>query len=208
MARKTKTDAESTRQNLLDAAEILFFEKGVSGTTLEEIATAAGVTRGALYWHFANKGDLFVAMHARVALPLDEMADAILEQDNPLIALRDYWARAIEYLCECEHTRRVVDILLRKCEYIQEIDQIATCTNAWVTQSVALMEQAFDKAKRQGLIPEEVDPHCAALSLCSMVTGLTYLWLSMPTFIDMKKQSPQMLNQFFGALCLRQDTAA
>ena len=208
MARKKKADAETTRQNLLDAAEILFFEKGVSGTSLEEIAKAAGVTRGAFYWHFANKGDLFAAMHARVTLPLDEMADALLEQDNPLIALRDYWTRAIEYLCECEHTRRVVDILMRKCEYIQEIDPIATCTNAWVVQSVALMEQAFDKAKRQGLIPEEVDPHCAALGLCSLVTGLTYLWLTLPALIDMKKQSPQILNQFFGALCLQQDTAA
>jgi len=48
MARKKKADAETTRQNLLDAAEVLFFEKGVSGTSLEEIAKAAGVTRGAL----------------------------------------------------------------------------------------------------------------------------------------------------------------
>lgn len=59
MARKTKQQAEETRQEILDAAIKTFSERGVSATSLADIAKAAGVTRGAIYWHFKNKVDLF-----------------------------------------------------------------------------------------------------------------------------------------------------
>jgi TetR/AcrR family acrAB operon transcriptional repressor len=56
MVRRTKEEAAATRDSILDAAEILFAKNGVSRTTLQHIATAAGVTRGAIYWHFVDKG--------------------------------------------------------------------------------------------------------------------------------------------------------
>lgn len=54
MARKTREEAEQTRYLLLDTAEQLFSEKGVSKTTLADIASAAGLTRGAVYWHLTS----------------------------------------------------------------------------------------------------------------------------------------------------------
>lgn len=71
--RRTKEEAERTRCELLAAAERLFLEQGVAHTSLEQIARAAGVTRGALYWHFANKADLFHAMLEQVRLPPEQM---------------------------------------------------------------------------------------------------------------------------------------
>ncbi|MEX9938543.1 multidrug efflux transporter transcriptional repressor AcrR, partial [Providencia rettgeri] len=59
MARKTKQQALETRQHILDVALRLFSQQGVSSTSLAAIAKAAGVTRGAIYWHFKNKSDLF-----------------------------------------------------------------------------------------------------------------------------------------------------
>ncbi len=59
MARKTKQEAQETRQHILDVALRLFSQQGVSSTSLGEIAKAAGVTRGAIYWHFKDKSDLF-----------------------------------------------------------------------------------------------------------------------------------------------------
>ena len=71
MARRTKEDALATREALLDAAELVFEQRGVSRTSLSDIAKAAGVTRGAVYWHFKDKADLFNAMMERVTLPLE-----------------------------------------------------------------------------------------------------------------------------------------
>lgn len=60
--RRTKEDAEKTRQALLASAERLFLAKGVMQTSLNDIAYEAGVTRGALYWHFENKARLLHQM--------------------------------------------------------------------------------------------------------------------------------------------------
>ena len=48
MARRTKEDAEATRNKLLDAALEVFYAKGVAGASLTDVAVAASVTRGAV----------------------------------------------------------------------------------------------------------------------------------------------------------------
>lgn len=56
---------EHTRSLLLDAAEDVFAEKGFTPATLDEIASVAGYTKGAIYKHFATKEDLFLAVNDR-----------------------------------------------------------------------------------------------------------------------------------------------
>ena len=62
MARKTKEEALTTRAHIIDAARRVFHAEGVNRSTLDKVAQAAGVTRGAVYWHFANKTELFLAV--------------------------------------------------------------------------------------------------------------------------------------------------
>jgi TetR/AcrR family transcriptional regulator, acrAB operon repressor len=59
MARKTAEEAARTRSAIVDAALGLFAERGFAGAQLEEIAARASVTRGALYHHFTDKGELY-----------------------------------------------------------------------------------------------------------------------------------------------------
>jgi AcrR family transcriptional regulator len=51
-----------TRQHLLDAAAVVFARHGFHGATLDEVASTAGFTKGAVYSNFKNKDDLFVAL--------------------------------------------------------------------------------------------------------------------------------------------------
>ena len=90
MARRTRKAALETRSRILDAAERVFSRRGVSRTSLDDIARAAGVTRGAIYWHFKDKADLFGAMLGRVALPMEEMLQRTSEAagDDPLAHVR------------------------------------------------------------------------------------------------------------------------
>lgn len=66
MVRRTKEEAQATRNLILDTAEVVFHERGVSRRTLNDIAQAAGLTRGAIYWHFQDKADFFNAMTQRI----------------------------------------------------------------------------------------------------------------------------------------------
>jgi AcrR family transcriptional regulator len=56
---------QRTRDLLLDAAKEVFAQKGFEGASLEEIAEAAGYTRGAIYKHFGSKEELFLAVNKR-----------------------------------------------------------------------------------------------------------------------------------------------
>ncbi len=80
--RRTKAEAEETRRGILSAAERLFEAKGLAATSLEEIAAEAGVTRGAVYWHFTNKADLVIALLADAPLFHEDML-ALLAEDDP-----------------------------------------------------------------------------------------------------------------------------
>lgn len=82
--RKTKAEAEKTRQDLLDAALEIFYHNGVTNTSLQAIAEQAGVTRGALYWHFKNKEDLFDALFERHFSPFMQQIERIFELEGML----------------------------------------------------------------------------------------------------------------------------
>ena len=85
MVRRTKEDALATREAIMEAAAVLFEQQGVSGTTLQHIATAAGVTRGAIYWHFIDKSALFTALMERAKMPM-ETAMMVLDREDTVWA--------------------------------------------------------------------------------------------------------------------------
>jgi AcrR family transcriptional regulator len=76
-----KEKQEKTRQRLLDAAEQVFLRRGLQGSSVEEITTEAGFTRGAFYSNFKSKDELFVELlHARVYDRYAEMAEEAQRQ--------------------------------------------------------------------------------------------------------------------------------
>ena len=123
MARKTKAEAEATRESLLDAAESMFMEKGVARASLEEIARTAGVTRGAVYWHFRNKQDILDAMLERVRAPLGEMLDEAAISQDSLTNLKHLCVIALSKLAEDEQYFRVYYILFHRNESDQALNK-------------------------------------------------------------------------------------
>lgn len=72
------TETQGTRSRLLAVGRRLFAERGFAGTSTEEVVLQAGVTRGALYYHFRNKQDLFRAVFAEVVAGThDQVASAV-----------------------------------------------------------------------------------------------------------------------------------
>src|SRR5690606_15489446 len=114
MARKTKEDAMATRNSLIDAAESVFLEKGVSRASLSDIAQAAGATRGVIYWYFKDKGDLFNAMMERRTLPLEQGYSEIecSTCSDPVQRLRAVMALVLRTVASDERTRRVFEIAI------------------------------------------------------------------------------------------------
>lgn len=182
MVRRTKEEAEETRQSILDAAEQLFYQDGVSRTSLADIAAAAGVTRGAIYWHFENKVDLFQAMLDRISLPLEELAQASESEDepDPLGHTRELLIRVLQRLELEPSARRVMEILLHKCEYIDALGDLRQKMQSLLLECDERIEKSLRNAVNRGQLPADLDCARAARSLHAYLDGLQNNWLLAP----------------------------
>jgi AcrR family transcriptional regulator len=94
MARVTRAESkERTRQRLLAEAQRLFRERGYAATSLEQIAAAAEVTKGAIYGHFASKEDLMIS--ALEAAPAPDYSATLNDESRPLPERLAAYGRAV-----------------------------------------------------------------------------------------------------------------
>ncbi|MFO8045603.1 MAG: TetR family transcriptional regulator [Halomonas sp.] len=178
MARKTKAEAAATREALLDAAEEIFLDKGVARTSLEQIARHAGMTRGAVYWHFKNKADLFQAMLNRVRMPFRELVEEIGDPsltERPLEAIRLAILKGFERL-EQPRYRRVYAILIHHCEVFGDIDPLAM-QNEMAEEACGALADYLTCSSRLGQLRDDLSPEIAAELMQAMLGGLFHDWL-------------------------------
>ncbi|MFN7156552.1 MAG: TetR family transcriptional regulator [Acidovorax sp.] len=179
MARKTKEDAIATRNSLIDAAENVFLDKGVSRASLSDIAHAAGATRGAIYWHFKDKVDLFGAMMERVTLPLEQGYSEIecSTCPDPVQRLRAVMALVLRTVASDERTRRVFEIAIYKVEYVAELsgvrDRHVAASEAFTRQLARDFQIA---AQMQGMVLPMTAME-AAIGLHALFDGLMRNWM-------------------------------
>jgi AcrR family transcriptional regulator len=100
-------EAKSTRERILDVALDLFIEKGYDKTSLREIAEPLGFSKAALYYHFASKEDILMALHMRLhELGLDALAQ--MADQEPSVAR---WAELLEQLVDQMLANRKIFLL-------------------------------------------------------------------------------------------------
>jgi TetR/AcrR family acrAB operon transcriptional repressor len=202
MARRTKEEAAATRDSILDAAEKLFVEQGVSRTTLQHIASAAGVTRGAIYWHFDDKGALFNAMMDRATLPLEaelQVLDAA-ESSDPLSDLRDYVLAVLRRTVEDPGARRVFEIATLKVEFVDEMDAVRCRRQVSLNNWMARAERRIRLACEQGLIACKVEPATVALAMWTMIDGLIRNWMFAPHSFDLLELGKCVIDPYVDGL--------
>lgn len=178
MARRTKEDALATRTALLDAAEHVFLQRGVSRTSLADIAQAAGVTRGALYWHFKDKSALFNAMLDRVAEPMtSELQGVLANQGDVLAAWRAQQRRALHQSVHDAQTRRVLQIAMQKVEHAQELGPVVDRHIQMHRLSAEHERQVLERAAAARGVRLPAPAMQLAHGVHALVHGLIYSWL-------------------------------
>lgn len=204
MVRRTKEDAQKTRSQILEAAEQAFHQRGMSRTTLAEIATIAGVTRGAIYWHFSNKADLIQAMLDTLHEPLDELAKASESADeiDPLGYMRLLLIKLFEQLALDAKIRRINEILIHKCEFTD-----AMCDLRQQRQSAYLIcngriELSLRNAVRRGQLPAELNIARAVISLHGYIDGIVAQWLLVPDSFDLAQEATPLVDALLDMLRL------
>lgn len=206
MVRRTKKDALVTRESLLDAAEMLFQAQGVSRTSLNDIARQAGTTRGAIYWHFKDKADLFNAMLERVTLPLErsfETADREKPGQDPLTRIRGVLRSGLALIETDARTRRVFEVLTHKVEYVDELQAVRVRHLRCRSDFLGRIEASLQLAVVSQGLTLSVPLSSAAQGLHALIDGLLQNWLLDPTAFELASSGDQLINIYLRGLGLQ-----
>ena len=176
--------ARETRTKILDAARKLFGDRGFGQATIEDIASAAGVSNGALYHHFASKEELFRAILT------DHISDQRLEISAlvPATSLREVLERIASYWFEHLRKDHEDDALFAEFWAQAARDPWARqAMGGFIHDGASLFENGLRIGQETGLIRPDVDPAAVATLMYATMQGFFLLWTVNPAVLDAKE---------------------
>lgn len=205
MVRRTKEDAEETRHQLLEAAQRVFAEKGVSRTSLQDIAQAAGVTRGAIYWHFKNKAELFNAMMDSAVLPMEQAMQQIGHDvgQDPLVELERAMLQTMRSIESNARTRAIFEVATLKVEYVDELLAVKQRHVKCYLDGTQQMQRSLEDAAARRAVTLVVPATVAAHGLHALMVGLIHTWMLEPSAFKLEAVAQTAIRTYLAGLGLR-----
>ena len=195
--RRTKEEAAVTRARLLDAALASFHTKGYSATTLDDIARQAGITRGAIQWHFGNKAELYNTLvgesYQKAGAAFKEIYDA---EGTPLQKLRLILIKWLGYAEEDAQFRSMLELVILKTEVSPELAGGLQQKTQGNRATIAFFADIIRLGIQAGEIRPDVHPEVAATTALSLVNGVTSLWLIDPTAFSLRDSAEETVEIF------------
>ncbi|MNC10581.1 putative acrEF/envCD operon repressor [compost metagenome] len=201
MARKTKADALKTRQHLINVAITLFAKNGVSTTTLADIADAAGMTRGAIYWHFDSKVSLFNEIwniQSCIALEIRRKLK-IQNPDNDLKLLREIIIETLKFISTDRRQHELLQILYHTCEFNGEMySEREIRERYWFNRE--RMKKLLRNCISKGQIPVNTNVELAITIIHGYLSGIVKNWLMQPENLNLYEQAPDVVDSLIAML--------
>lgn len=204
MARKTKQQALETRHQIIDAAIARFSEHGVSATSLADIASTAGVTRGAIYWHFKNKADLLNEIWAQCDAGLDDLETEYQTKypGDPLSVMRAMLIYFLQATATDPQRRALMEIIFHKCEFVGEMTALRNIQQSLLLECYSKIEEVLRRCIDAGQLPEALNTRQAAVIMRGYVNGIMESWLFTPESFDLEAEAPRLVDAFVDMLRL------
>ncbi|ROR06904.1 multidrug efflux transporter transcriptional repressor AcrR [Erwinia sp. JUb26] len=196
MARNTKQQAQETRNHIINAAIERFSEVGVSKTSLADIAAAAGVTRGAIYWHFKNKTDLLNEIWAQSD---SVMADLEIEYQSkyptdPLSVMRAMILYVFDATTSDPRRRALMEIIYHKCEFVGEMATLQMMQQNLYLECYEKIEDVLKQCIVAKQLPDNLNTSRAAIIIRGYISGIIENWLFMPDSFNLAEDAPQLVD--------------
>lgn len=175
----------------------MFSAKGYVSTRLEDIAKEAGVSRGAVYWHYGNKFRLYQELLKECYSHIEERVKAIVtSEESPLTRIRRFILEFFVSIEEDEEYRAIEEITSYKTEISKEFEPIVTELLKWMKETRRTLAALIQKGIEVGEIDPRVDPQAAAIALVSFVNGVEEVWLMDTTAFSPKKDAVKLIDIF------------
>jgi AcrR family transcriptional regulator len=185
--KRSKEDAAQTRETLLGAALTVFSTKGYTASTLEDIAKAANVTRGALYHHFAGKAELYNTLVAQAAgQPGQVVQQAIAEGGSFLEIMRKVFVRQIALIESDATYRATAELAMFKLEANPELEAANELISNGRQATLEMLAGAFQEGIQAGFVRSDLEPVEIARTFLSLQIGLFHVWCTHPQAFNLE----------------------
>jgi AcrR family transcriptional regulator len=195
MSRKRMTREDSrdqTTQRLLEAAQKLIAKKGLSAASVEDIAAAAGYTRGAFYSNFSSKGDLFIELlrrdHQKTTAELNALRTDTLSLDQIQARARGIYSQLYHDNESFMNWTEARMLAARDTKFRAKLTALVTEKRSQIAGFIEYFHQ------RAGA-PPQVSPDAMAMGFMSLVEGVKLSMLSSPA--DMSPEAAESVLTLF-----------
>jgi len=187
MARKTKAEAEKTRQNILRASLDLFVEKGYERATFEDVAARIGLSKGAVYWHFKNKPDLFAALVADMTERHNKQLARLLTDPISLDGLITHFVERAHLIVSKTVNRKYFLMMLSMDWPAAKFIPIKRRLREIGSSPFITIERTLVALQKNGAIRPDADIVTATASLCALWLGVMKLQIDQCLEVDWSK---------------------
>ena len=191
-SRPEKDEVQARHRRILETAARVIQTQGYDGASIQDIASACGLTKAGLYHHIRSKEHLLVEiMSYGMDLFEEDVLNQVLPIADPLERLRACMALNIRLVTDQE--RREVTIILH--EHATLTGEVQARINARKKQYLRFLENSFAEAMRQGSFPQ-MSPKVAAFSFLGTVLWI-YKWYRPEGEVSEDQLVDEMVGLFF-----------
>jgi TetR/AcrR family transcriptional regulator len=170
---RKEREKERRKEEILDAAQKVFFEKGLNLATMDEISEAAELSKATIYLHFVSKEDLYLAVTMRgLKLLHDKFWDIIETEPSVVMALHRIKEAYLEFFHSYRNYFRMLNFLQSPQYYKQVSDAMKEACSHEADKNWEIFTGLFERGIREGKIRDDISPADMAVVVWSNASSL------------------------------------
>ncbi|MFP4331153.1 MAG: TetR family transcriptional regulator [Alkalispirochaetaceae bacterium] len=186
--RRTKEEASQTREAIFEAGLQVFSEKGFAAATMSDVAKAAGTTRGAIYWHFSTKEELFREILGRLSAAYQTILEEAHASREPFLeTLRATIRKLLRRFRDDTRWKQMQELVIRSA-FIR--DGMVPANPRDLVEELPV--RVFNEAKKRGEIWQDWESETAVMAIGSALTGI---------FVEVVQQQLELSDRQIDELC-------
>lgn len=201
--RKTKEESEATKEKIIEGALYIFLEKGFSQTSIEDIVKPLNLTRGAFYWHFKDKDDVFKSIiHKEHSQRIESLNSIAAECNDEKTMLIKIMANIIDTFYDNERFRSFIKLRWFRVE--QDPYKFSVpATKEMNAKTESLLLVTLKSAEEKGLLATDAQPYEIKSHLIALTNGIYRLYFILPEFYSNKENVSKMINDYINLLFIK-----
>lgn len=177
--RRTKEDAEQTKQQIMTAAIKVMNKKGIGATRFEDIAKEANVTRGAIYHYFSSKNEIIFTIHSNMKKQMMDLFEKnVSDEIDPLLSIKNGLKETLTKFQNDDNYRAIEELFI-KAEFtslLKEDSELHLLFSKQKEETISDMLKLVKRGQKSGSIRKDIRPDSIVFTMFSIYIGFITAW--------------------------------